>query len=77
MSTIFHYTKGYNLFDILMSQEIKTEAVTGVRLHPSVTNFAWFTAEERFPKLHYLTFQKCQKQIFNYIWAQKNLMLTC
>ena len=50
MSTIFHYTKGYNLFDILMSQEIKTEAVTGVRLHPSVTNFAWFTAEERFPR---------------------------
>ena len=50
MSTIFHYTKGYNLFEILMSQEIKTEAVTGVRLHSSVTNFAWFTAEERFPR---------------------------
>jgi hypothetical protein len=50
MSTIYHYTKGYNLFDILMSQKIKTEAVTGVRLQPSVTNFAWFTAEERFPR---------------------------
>jgi hypothetical protein len=50
MNTIYHYTKGYNLFEILTSQEIKTEAVTGVRLHSSVTNFAWFTAEERFPR---------------------------
>jgi hypothetical protein len=50
MSTIYHYTKGYNLFEILTSQEIKTEAVTGVRLQPSITNFAWFTAEERFPR---------------------------
>jgi len=50
MSAIYHYTKGYNLFEILTSQEIKTEAVTGVRLNPSVTNFAWFTAEERFPR---------------------------
>jgi len=50
MSTIYHYTKGYNLFEILKSQEIKTEADTGVRLNPSVTNFAWFTGEERFPR---------------------------
>ena len=50
MSTIYHYTKGYNLFEILMSQEIKTEATTGVRLNPSITNFAWFTAEQRFPR---------------------------
>lgn len=50
MNTIYHYTKGYNLFEILMTQEIKTEAVTGVRLQCSITNFAWFTAEERFPR---------------------------
>jgi len=50
MSTIYHYTKGYNLFEILMAQEIRTERVTGVRMQPSVTNFAWFTAEERFPR---------------------------
>jgi hypothetical protein len=50
MNTIYHYTKGYNLFGILMSQEIQTEAFTGVRLNSPVTNFAWFTAEERFPR---------------------------
>ena len=50
MSTIYHYTKGYNLFEILMSQEIKTEEITGVRLHSTVTDFVWFTAEERFPR---------------------------
>ena len=50
MNTIYHYTKGYNLFEILSSQEIKTEAETGLRHHDPVTNYAWFTAEERFPR---------------------------
>ena len=50
MNAIYHYTKGYNLYEILMSQEIKTEAETGLRHYDPVTNYAWFTAEERFPR---------------------------
>ena len=50
MNTIYHYTKGYNLCEILMSQEIRTEGISAIRLTNSITDFAWFTAEERFPR---------------------------
>ena len=50
MNQIYHYTKGYNLYNILMSQVIETENNSGVRLDPSITNFAWFTGEDRFPR---------------------------
>ncbi len=50
MNTIYHYTKGYNLYCILKSQCIETESNSGVRLIPSITNFAWFTGEDRFPR---------------------------
>ncbi len=50
MSTLYHYTKGYNLCGILMSQVIQTESNFGVRLMPGITNLAWFTKEERFPR---------------------------
>lgn len=50
MTTAYHYTKGYRLFQILSDQRLKSfEMLYGEKLN-SGDRWVWLTREERYPK---------------------------
>ena len=50
MTTAYHYTKGYRLFQILSDQRLKSfEMMYGEKLN-SGDRWVWLTREERYPK---------------------------